>query len=389
VPGKTVFYASAGPDLTLYEIDFADAGLQQRGTVTLPVNVQYAWLHPSTRYLYVVSSNGGPGLAGDRHWAHAFRIDPATGALAPHGEPAALPSRPLHVSVDRSGAYLLTAYNNPSNVTVHRLRADGTIAEPVNQLAGLDTGVYAHQVLTTPSNQSAILVARGNNAAGRKPEDPGALKLYGFSDGVFSNIASIAPGTGHGFGPRHIDFHPTRPWVYASIERQNRISVYAMQGDGSLGRDPLFTKDTLRDPASAKPAQQAGPIHVQPNGRFVYVTNRNQGEVDFDGKKVFNGGENSIAVFEIDQLSGEPTLIETVDGHGVHLRTFGLDPGARLLIAASVRPIIVREGNATRTLTAGLMVYRVGDDGRLAFVRKYDVDTAKGQQFWSGMVTLG
>ena len=23
------------------------------------------------------------------------------------------------------------------------------------------------------------------------------------------------------------------------------------------------------------------------------------------------------------------------------------------------------------------------------FVRKYDVDTAKGQQFWSGMVTLG
>jgi hypothetical protein len=40
-------------------------------------------------------------------------------------------------------------------------------------------------------------------------------------------------------------------------------------------------------------------------------------------------------------------------------------------------------------LTAGLVVYRVGSDGKLEFARKYDVDTANGQQFWSGMVTLG
>jgi 6-phosphogluconolactonase len=39
-------------------------------------------------------------------------------------------------------------------------------------------------------------------------------------------------------------------------------------------------------------------------------------------------------------------------------------------------------------LTAGLMVFRIGDDGRLTFARKYDVDTGDRQQFWSGMVTL-
>jgi hypothetical protein len=48
----------------------------------------------------------------------------------------------------------------------------------------------------------------------------------------------------------------------------------------------------------------------------------------------------------------------------------------------------MREGNEVKTLTAGLMVYRLGTDGKLTFVRKYDVDTGKGQQFWSGMVTL-
>jgi len=33
-------------------------------------------------------------------------------------------------------------------------------------------------------------------------------------------------------------------------------------------------------------------------------------------------------------------------------------------------------------------VYRIGSDGTLDFVRKYDVDTGKLMQFWSGMVTL-
>ena len=80
-------------------------------------------------------------------------------------------------------------------------------------------------------------------------------------------MASIQPGTGLGFGPRHIDFHPTQPWVYVSVERQNKLYVYALQADGGLGRDPIFMKETLADPANVKPSQGAGPIHVHPNGR--------------------------------------------------------------------------------------------------------------------------
>jgi 6-phosphogluconolactonase (cycloisomerase 2 family) len=386
--GKTVYYAGVGPELSAYEVDINDAALQKRSAVTLPANVQYAWLHPSKRSFYVVSSNGGPGLSGTTHLASGFRVD-ASGALTPHGEARSLPSRPIHCSVDRSGEYLLTAYNAPSNVTVHRINGDGTLGDMVQQRDKLDTGIYAHQILATPENRTAILVTRGNNAEAGKPEDPGAIKVYGFKDGLLTNIASIAPGTGHGFGPRHLDFHPREPWVYVSIERQNKIYLYKLDADGGLSRDPGFIKDTLADPANAKPAQGAGPIHTHPNGRFVYLTNRNQGEIEFQGKKVFNGGDNNVAVFAIDQRSGEPTLIQNIEGHGIHLRNFGIDPSGRLLVASSIRPMPVRDGNDIKTLTAGLMVYRIGDDGKLAFVRKYDVDTAKGQQFWSGMVTLG
>jgi hypothetical protein len=59
-----------------------------------------------------------------------------------------------------------------------------------------------------------------------------------------------------------------------------------------------------------------------------------------------------------------------------------------LLVAASIQPIAVRGESGVGTLTAGRIVYRIGDDGKLTFVRKYEVDTGKVLQFWSGMVTL-
>ena len=86
---KTAYYASVGPLLKVFEVDVEGAQLRECGAVTLPANIQYAWPHPSRRYLYVVSSNGGPGLPGDKHFANAFEIDPATGRLRQHGEPAA------------------------------------------------------------------------------------------------------------------------------------------------------------------------------------------------------------------------------------------------------------------------------------------------------------
>ena len=130
---KTAYYASVGPRLKLFEVDVDGAQLHERDAVTLPANIQYAWPHPSRRYLYVVSSNGGPGAPGDKHFANAFAIEPATGRLRQHGEPAALPSRPIHASLDRSGDYLLTAYNDPSGLTVHRIGSDGAIGAPIAQ----------------------------------------------------------------------------------------------------------------------------------------------------------------------------------------------------------------------------------------------------------------
>jgi 6-phosphogluconolactonase len=384
---RAVFYSAVGPDLTLYGVNAEDDTLTKRNTVTLPGNVQYAWPHPSRQYFYVVSSGGGPGVASDKNFANAFRIDPATGALTPHGQQVSLPSRPIHTSVDIAGEYLLTAYNDPSSLTVHRINRDGTLGERVEQPNRLDTGKYAHQIRATPDNQQVILITRGNNAPGDNPVNPGSIKTFAFKGGVLTQLAAIQPGDGMHFGPRHLDFHPTQPWVYVSIESQNKLYVYKRDGATGLSREPIFVKETLADPKSPL-RQGAGTIHFHPNGRTLYVANRAASTVEFEGKKVFAGGENGIAVFSIDQSTGEPTLVQSADGHGITLRTFALDPSARMLVAASQVALPVRDGATVKTLSAGLSVFRIGGDGKLDFARKYDVDVGGKNQFWSGMVAL-
>lgn len=382
--GLTV-YASVGPHLTFYDADVDGATLVRRGSVTLPANVQYAWPHASRRYLYVASSDGGPGLAGGHHHASAFRIDPASGALTPHGQPIALPSRPIHITTDIPSAHLLTAYNNPSGVTVHRIPRDATLGEAVKQPGGLDTGIYAHQIRVARSNTVAILVTRGNDAEGAKPEDPGALKVFSFKDGLLTKGASIAPGGGYGFGPRHLDFHPIQPWLYVSRERENKLDMFTFAGD-VVAKTPQFSKDTLAEPANVRSRQAAGTVHVHPNGRFVYGVNRASSTVDVGGKRVFLGGENSIAVYAIEGATGEPRLIQHADTRGIHPRTFHIDPSGRMLVAAHIAPLSVRDGVTIATVPACLSVFRIGDDGRLAYVRKYDVDVGGDTMFWMGMV---
>ena len=393
-PTRVALYASVGVELTQYDVNLDGAALTKRASVTLPANVQYAWPHPSKPILYVAWSNGGPVGAGsapppsgNQHGVTAFRIDPS-GALQPLGQPVALLARPIHISVDPAGTHVLVAYNNPSGLTVHRLNPDGTVADQVTQPAGLDFGIYAHQIRVDPSGQMAILVTRGNGPTSTKAEDPGAVKVFGYHDGLLSNRLSIAPNGGFNFQPRHLDFHPSRPWVFVSLERQSKLQVYQKLANETLNPTALFTKDSLTDPAHVHSGQQASTIHIHPNGRVVYQGNRASDTVDFEGQQVFVGGENAIAVYSINQ-TGEPTLLQNADTHGMSPRTFALDPSASILVAANQVPYLLREGAKVTPVPASLAVYRIAKDGKLTYVRKYDVEATNAHSlFWMGLVPL-
>jgi 6-phosphogluconolactonase len=386
---KAALYASVGPELTHYDVDVDGATLGRRGTVTLPANVQYVWPHASRRYLYVASSSSasGTGPAGTVHHVSAFRIDPASGALTPHGNPIPLPTRPIHITTDIPSEHVLVAFNFPSALRVYRIKRDATLGEEVKQPEPIDAGIYGHQVRVTPDNRLAILVTRGNRALGGKPEEPGALKIFNYRDGVLTKEVSIAPNGGYGFGPRHLDFHPSQPWVYVSLETQNKMDMFRLQS-GALSAAPVFRKETLGEPGNIRSRQAAGTVHVHPNGRFVYGVNRADDTAEFEGKPVFVGGQNTLAVYAVDGTTGEPTPIQHIDTRGIHCRTFHIDPSGRMLVAAHIMPGSVRDGANVRTVPACLSVFRIGGDGKLDYVRKYDVDVGNKLMFWMGMVKL-
>jgi 6-phosphogluconolactonase (cycloisomerase 2 family) len=387
--GKVALYANVGADLTNYDVDVAGAALIKRATVRLPAGVQYAWPHVSRRYLYVASSSSasGYGKAGTEHHVTAFHIDPASGALTPHGRPIPLPTRPIHISTDIPSEFILVAFNNPSALRVYRINKDFTPGEEVKQPGTIDAGIFAHQVRVTPDNRLAILVTRGNEGTPAKAEDPGALKVFDYKNGVLTNEVSIAPNGGKEFGPRHLDFHPTKPWMYVSIETQNKMYTYKMDG-GKINPEIAFRAETLAEPKNIRARQAAGTVHVHPNGGYLYGANRAQDTIDVDGKKVFKGGENSIVVYSINQSTGEPVQIQNIETHAIHPRTFHIDPSGRMLVAQHNLPVDVKDGNAIRTTPAGLSVFRIGDDGKLTYVRKYDIDVADKTMFWMGMVKL-
>ena len=70
-------------------------------------------------------------------------------------------------------------------------------------------------------------------------------------------------------------------------------------------------------------------------------------------------------------------LFTNIEAQTVHLRTFAIDPTGRLLIAASILPMAMRDGS---TMPAALVVYRIGSDGKLTFASKVDEWAASRRQ---------
>lgn len=389
---RIAVFNSVGDVVTRWDLDVETATLTRRASLTMPSVVQYGCPHPSGRYLYVTttdSERGSMTITGSDHFLVALKVDEKDG-LTFHGEPHRLRQRAVHNSVDHSGRYALTCYTAPSHVTVHAIHPDGTLDTQIEQGNDLDLGHFCHQVVPTPSNGSVIMAFRGHNASPKKPDgDPGQLKVLDFNNGQLTSrqdVTAFGRG-GYGYGPRHVGFHPTQPWVYVVVELQNQLHMHQLVDD-RLSDDPVFMTDLLQQPAVPGITQVGGAVHVHPRGHVVYATNRVSAKSHPIGAFPFEVGENSIVVYAIDQETGEPTPIQFADPHGFHVRCFSIDPSGTLLIAATLTAMTDGK-DSEEVIPAGLCIFRIEEDGRLTFQRRHDVDLGPGvQQMWVRAVEL-
>jgi hypothetical protein len=91
-------------------------------------------------------------------------------------------------------------------------------------------------------------------------------------------------------------------------------------------------------------------------------------------------------VFALDEATGEPHRIQNIDTHGFEARTFAFDPTLHFLIVGNQKEVPRREGDKTVTVEPNLSVFRIGEDGKLTYVRSYDL--AGGEAWWVGATSL-
>lgn len=379
---RVIVYSSEGPLLHAQALDAATGALTQTSSVVLPEPVHYAAADRAARFLYVSASDGST-----RHGLHAFRIDPATGALTPHGAPLVPPlGRIIHLSVDPAGRQLVLAHNRAAQLSSVRLAADGSLAGFVDQAAPAQTGFFTHQALLDPSGTALIACGLGADASEASPEQAGSLTVFGFRDGQLTREQTVLPGPG--LGPRHLDYAGDR--VFVAMERGNRLFSYRYRG-GRLEEPAEFDVPTLKQPDHAAPGQRAGAIHLHPSGQYLYVSNRANRTTPVmaagQPAEVFAGGENDIALFALDPRSGEPRLGDHYDTRGFEPRTFTIEPSGRFLIVAnqSERYVSAASG-APRAVSRSVVVFEIGAGGRLEYRQEYAF--GGGDLFWIGSVQL-
>lgn len=300
----------------VYRMDENSGELSLLHTVADPFNPSFLAVNPAKTHLYAVHELGNY-MGKKQGSVKAFQIDQSTGMLTPLNEQASFGQHPCHVSVDPSGSMVMLANYSGGNIASYPILEDGSLgsAESVIQHTGSganpsrQAGPHAHSITPDSSGQYAVAC------------DLGIDKLLVYS--IDSESASLTPAetpftqTAPGAGPRHLAFHPSGHFAYVINELNSTITAYTWDAsEGTLA--DIQTENTL--PESFKDWNSCADIHVTPDGRFLYGSNR---------------GHNSLVIFKIDESSGRLTLVGHQAVGGNTPRNFAIDPSGRFILAAN------------------------------------------------------
>jgi 6-phosphogluconolactonase len=318
--GYHIFFGTSrggtGRGLSRGELDAAT------GALTVPVlaaptnSPSYFALSADGRHLYTCDSvDNLPGQQGGG--VSAFALDPVTGRLTLLNTQLSGGNMPTYISLDHTGRFVLVANYNSGSVAVLPILADGSLGARTgfDQHTGhsvnpsRQSSPHAHPIITDPTNRFALTCDLGLDK----------VLVYRFDDktGVLTPndpaFVSLPPGS----GPRHLAFAPSGGILYVTSELANTVTAFTWNATtGTLTE--FQSVSTL--PAGFKGQSACAEIGLHPSGRFLYASNR---------------GDDSLAVFTVDQATGRLTLEQNIPTGGKTPRGFSLDPTGGWIICAN------------------------------------------------------
>lgn len=257
------------------------------------------------KYLFSVSELG-PSDA-ESGFVHSFEIL-EDGSLRSIGKYATGGFAPCHIALDKSGKFAFVSNYIGGVVMVYRIESDGQLVQVQELKLENSDSAHAHSVKISGDNRYAYIADLGNNK----------IWIYGFDamKGKLNPHDQKFVALEDGAGPRHLSFAKNGGFAYSINELNSTVSVFEILNKGGL----KMVQNISSLPENYKQGNSAADIHIHPNGKFLYTSNR---------------GHDSIAIFEINPENGKLSHVDHVPVAGKTPRNFAISPYGKYLYAAS------------------------------------------------------
>jgi 6-phosphogluconolactonase len=296
-----------------------DGKLLQGARVKVASVVMPMAVSPDRRFLYAASRSKPFSV-------HAYSIDPATGALTHLSTSPTADSFP-YISLDRTGRFLFGASYGGHVVSVNAIGADGRVAAEPLQV--IPVGRNAHSIRVDESNQFAYVPTLGSDEIFQFSFDVKSGRLKSNTPAVYL----MKPAT----GPRHFATSADNRFMYVLSELQGTVTTFALDGKTGLLSElsaasglppdsklvPGAPRGAVGAPGGPPPRNTdndiwAADIHLTPNGRFLYISERTT---------------STLAAFSVDGANGKLGYLSSTPTER-QPRGFAIDPKGRYLVAS-------------------------------------------------------
>ncbi len=317
-------YTGSGSDgIYVYRFD-TDSGRVSPVSSAKAENPSYLVASRDGRHVYAVNElPGDAGPASVRGGVSAFDFDAKTGALKFVNRVSAQGNDPCYLSLSPDGRYLVVAnYSVASDpggsFSVFPVEATGALGaavlnvhhEGTGPVKGRQDGAHVHSTVFSPDGKYLFV------------QDLGADKLYSYrytpdgSRGLIGPTESRYTLAKAGSGPRHLVFGANGRFAYVTNELNASVDVYRYD-DGRLAH--IETVPMTAPGFAGKVG--GGALHLSPDGRFLYATNR--------------GDANDIVIYAVNAADGKLTLVGRQSSLGKTPREFAIDPSGKWLIVGN------------------------------------------------------
>lgn len=301
-------------------------------------NPSYVVVSPDEKFVYAVHEDAGNNGKGGE--ISAFAFDKRTGVLTYLNKQPTNGDHPCYVDVDRTGRWVVAANYSSGSLSLIPVQPDGSLGNEVNHITHEGSGTnrqrqekpHVHCTLFSSDNKTIYVPDLGIDK----------VMMYSFNAATGDITPARQPfaKSEDGAGPRHITFHPNNKYAYLVEELSGTVVAYRHK-KGTLKKIQRVSTMPVGDstfPGSAD-------IHVSPDGRFLYASNRST--------------SNTIAIFSIDK-KGKLTPVAHQSTLGNGPRNFNFDPSGNFLLVGNQNSneivVFKRDGQSGRLTDSGTRI---------------------------------